>query len=157
IGKILEREPDWSALPAQTPARIRRVLLRCLAKDPWDRLRDIGDVRLEIDGIEEVSADVSKDVAPRRAEKTRRWLPWIAVVTLAAAVAVFETRRSVPIAENPLANARFSRVTNWDGDESHAAISPDGKWVAFFSDRAGQMDLWLDQLDTGQFRNLTEG
>ena len=49
IAKILEREPDWSALPATTPASIRRLLLRCLAKDPKKRLRDIGDVRIEID------------------------------------------------------------------------------------------------------------
>jgi serine/threonine protein kinase len=49
IGKILEREPDWSALPATTPTPIRRLLLRCFAKDPKQRLRDIGDVRLWLD------------------------------------------------------------------------------------------------------------
>ena len=49
IGKILEREPDWAALPPTTPAIIRRLLRRCLAKDPKQRLRDIGDVRIEID------------------------------------------------------------------------------------------------------------
>ena len=54
IAKILEREPDWSALPAPTPAPIRRLLLRCLAKDPKQRLRDIGDVRIEIDAIDDV-------------------------------------------------------------------------------------------------------
>ena len=54
IAKILEREPDWSALPATTPASIRRLLLRCLAKDPKKRLRDIADVRIEIDAVEEV-------------------------------------------------------------------------------------------------------
>ena len=54
IAKILEREPEWSALPATTPASIRRLLLRCLAKDPKKRLRDIADVRIEIDAVEEV-------------------------------------------------------------------------------------------------------
>ena len=49
IAAILEREPDWSALPAQTPASIRRLLQRCLEKDPKRRLRDIGDARLEIE------------------------------------------------------------------------------------------------------------
>ena len=53
IGKILEREPDWSALPAATPPAIQRLLRRCLAKDPKQRLRDIGDVRIEIDAIDE--------------------------------------------------------------------------------------------------------
>ena len=61
IAKILQREPDWSALPAATPAPIRRLLLRCLTKDPKQRLRDIGDVRIEIDAVHEVlpgTADV---------------------------------------------------------------------------------------------------
>src|SRR5262245_16668458 len=156
IGKILEREPDWSVLPAATPAAVRRLLIRCLAKDPRQRLRDVGDVRIEIDRIDDVPPGVSNDVAPRRAARTRKWLPWIAVATVAAVVAVFEARRPVPLLDNPLANAQFSRVTNWDGEESSAQISPDGKWVAFFSDRAGQMDLWQSQLGTGQFRNLTE-
>ena len=49
IAAILEREPDWSALPAQTPVSIRRLLQRCLEKDPKRRLRDIGDARLEIE------------------------------------------------------------------------------------------------------------
>ena len=49
IAAILEREPDWSALPAQTPLSIRRLLQRCLEKDPKRRLRDIGDARLEIE------------------------------------------------------------------------------------------------------------
>ena len=49
IAAILEREPDWSALPAQTPPSIRRLLQRCLEKDPKRRLRDIGDARLEIE------------------------------------------------------------------------------------------------------------
>ena len=56
IAKILEREPDWSALPTTTPATLRRLLLRCLAKEPRQRLRDIGDVRIEIDTTDEVPA-----------------------------------------------------------------------------------------------------
>ena len=54
IAKILERDPDWSALPATTPEPVRRVLVRCLAKKPQQRLRDIGDVRIEIDALDEV-------------------------------------------------------------------------------------------------------
>ncbi|HTM26721.1 MAG TPA: serine/threonine-protein kinase, partial [Vicinamibacterales bacterium] len=59
IARILEREPDWSALPAATPARIRLLLLRCLAKDPKQRLRDIGDVRIEMDGADDARPRVS--------------------------------------------------------------------------------------------------
>src|SRR3979409_58318 len=53
IAKILEREPDWSVLPAATPPPIRRLLRRSLVKDPKLRLRDIGEARIEIDAIDE--------------------------------------------------------------------------------------------------------
>jgi serine/threonine protein kinase/Tfp pilus assembly protein PilF len=49
IVSILEREPDWQALPASTPAKIRDLLRRCLQKDPQRRLRDLGDARIEIE------------------------------------------------------------------------------------------------------------
>src|SRR5258708_1796065 len=49
MAAILEREPDWTKLPVAAPAQVRRLLLRCLQKDPSCRLRDIGDARLELD------------------------------------------------------------------------------------------------------------
>ena len=49
LASILEREPDWSALPESTPPSIRRLLQRCLDKEPKRRLRDIGDARMEIE------------------------------------------------------------------------------------------------------------
>ena len=48
IAKVLGHEPDWQALPTDTPALLRRLLRRCLDKDPKERLRDIGDARVEI-------------------------------------------------------------------------------------------------------------
>ena len=53
IAKILEREPDWSALPGSTPEMVRRVLRRCLEKDARKRQRDIGDARLAFEEVEE--------------------------------------------------------------------------------------------------------
>ena len=159
IAKILEREPDWSALPAATPAPIRRLLLRCLTKDPKQRLRDIGDVRIEIDAIDEVlpgTPDVQgAPAAPANA--WLKWLPWVALIALAAGMVAWEVGRGVPIevASNPLANATFSRVTNWEGTEEHAEISPDGRFVAFLADQAGELDVWVSQVGTGRFDNLT--
>jgi Tol biopolymer transport system component len=57
--------------------------------------------------------------------------------------------------ENPLANAQFARLTDWEGTEGAAEISPDGRFVAFIADRAGEFDLWLKQVGTGEFINLT--
>ena len=78
IAKILEREPDWSALPAATPARIRRLLVRCLAKDPKQRLRDIGDARIEMDAADDAlprASDETMSSAARRAKTGTTWLP----------------------------------------------------------------------------------
>jgi len=49
IARILERDPDWAALPANTPPGVRALLHRCLEKDRNHRLRDIGDARLELE------------------------------------------------------------------------------------------------------------
>jgi serine/threonine-protein kinase len=49
IARILERQPDWGMLPARTPRRVRELLRRCLEKDAKQRLRDMGDVRLELE------------------------------------------------------------------------------------------------------------
>ncbi|HKQ59522.1 MAG TPA: protein kinase [Candidatus Eisenbacteria bacterium] len=51
IARILEREPDWSAIPASTPARLRDLVRRCLTKDAARRPRDIGDLRHELHAI----------------------------------------------------------------------------------------------------------
>src|SRR5262249_19740394 len=51
IARILEREPDWKALPISAPPRIVDLLRRCLQKDARQRLRDVGDARIEFDEI----------------------------------------------------------------------------------------------------------
>ena len=59
--------------------------------------------------------------------------------------------------ETPSLNARFQTVTDFDGVEQAAAVSRDGHFVAFLSDRDGQMDVWVTQVGSGQFHNLTRG
>jgi Tol biopolymer transport system component len=156
IARILERDPDWSALPPTTPTSIRRLLLRCLAKDPDKRLRHMGDVRMEIDAIDEVvpgATPAIPDASPRR---PTWWLPWIAVAAIAGGVFVWRAGRAPIIQEAPLTNGQFSRFTDWEGMEFGAEISPDGKFVAFKADRDGQFDLWVSQVGTGRFLNLTQ-
>jgi len=157
IGKILEREPDWSALPPTTPATIRRLLHHCLAKDPKRRLRDIGDVRIEIDALGDLRPGAADETmaSPVSLKIRTTWLPWVALVVLAASVGVWETRRAMTTLEKPLANAQFSLFTNWEGSEEGAEISPDGQLVAFLSDREGEYDIWVSQVGTGFFHNLT--
>ena len=57
--------------------------------------------------------------------------------------------------QNRLADAQFTRFTDFEGAELDGAISADGKFVAFLSDRDGQFDIWVSQVGTGEFVNLT--
>jgi Tol biopolymer transport system component len=58
---------------------------------------------------------------------------------------------------NPIANARYQTITEFEGVEQAAAVSRDGHFVAFLSDRGGQMDVWVTQAGSGEFHNLTRG
>src|SRR5687767_8102638 len=121
IAKILEREPDWSTLPAATPAPIRRLLIRCLTKDPKHRLRDIGDARIEIDALDEMlGTSIVTERMPPAASAARALLPWLFLLALAAGVLAWEALRPARQEPNPLANATFSPVTNWEGTEERA-------------------------------------
>ena len=144
VARILEREPDWSALPASTPAPVRRVLLRCLAKDPRQRLRDIGDVRIEIDAVDgagPATPEVTAARPPSARMRATTWLPWVALVALGAVVGLREVPHPVATPENPLANSEFTLLTNWEGNEGGAEITPDGRFVAFLADRNGEFDI----------------
>ena len=84
LARVLEREPDWEALPADTPPSIRRLLVRCLRKDPKERLQAIGDARLEILEVNAVPSSAVIAVPNRLARR-------FSVVSTAAAVAVAAT------------------------------------------------------------------
>ena len=86
IARILEREPDWSLLPASTPPRLVTLLQRCLVKDPRARLRDIGDARLELIAITNGEADPTARAA---VAGPKAWWPFalVAVLALAAGLA----------------------------------------------------------------------
>ena len=72
-------------------------------------------------------------------------------------VATSQLQRSEYFWRNPLEGAKFTRLTDFEGAEQHAAISRDGKFVAFLSDRAGTWDAWVSQVGTGEVHNLTNG
>lgn len=75
---------------------------------------------------------------------------------LGVAVSNWRTRSSTAsLGDAPLSGAAITRLTDWDGTEALAEISPDGRFVAFLADRDGQFDIWMCQVGTGEFRNLT--
>ena len=100
--------------------------------------------------------------APRPAVRTflSRWtfaLPLAAAVAVLAIGASLWLHKTEYFWRNPIADARFQTVTDFDGLEQAAAISRDGHLVAFLSDRDGQTDVWVTQVGSGEFHNLTHG
>ena len=77
IAAVMESEPDWSVLPPSTPALVRRLLRRCLEKDPMRRLRDVGDARTD---LEDARAELS---APSAAAESSARVAWNRRVALA--------------------------------------------------------------------------
>ncbi|HEU4385491.1 MAG TPA: DNA-binding protein [Anaeromyxobacteraceae bacterium] len=74
-----------------------------------------------------------------------------------AALGAWHLGRRGAAPDDPLAGARFLKLTEFDGIEQAAALSRDGRFVAFQSNRDGRMDVWVTQIGTGQFLNLTRG
>lgn len=128
IARILERDVEWSALPATVPPRVRDLLRRCLQKDPNRRLRDIGDARIEIDDILTGAPD-GNAVEPLHAAARRRLQSWrfraaAAAGVLAVSTAIFlaQTSRDDP---QPV----FRQLTFRHGSLRGARLAADGTIV----------------------------
>jgi serine/threonine-protein kinase len=84
LAAVLRQEIDWKALPADTPPKVRRVLERCLERDPKRRLRDIGDVWIGMDAADEPQPASAAASPVRAGSALSRWLPWAAALVIAA-------------------------------------------------------------------------
>jgi Tol biopolymer transport system component len=161
LASVLKIDPDWNALPAATPASIRRLVGRCLARDRKQRLQAIGEARI---AIEEVLAGAPREGASTPAAGGRqRILPWAAAGMLAFVAAIgwwmaWESTRPV---DHPL--LRLSVDLGPDavaGDRLTAAISPDGTRLVFsLRGPDGKKQLAMRLLDQPQTTLLsgTEG
>lgn len=159
LARVLEREPDFDALPADTAPAVRRLLRRCLEKDPSQRLRDIGDARPELDGRGEPHARTTP--SPKQWRAARRSRPWAAagaaaLVVLAAAWATEQLRRVSPrehrefVLVPPAGISLAARTPPF-------AVSPDGRRIVFAaSDAAGRRALWVQELDSIEARRLPD-
>jgi serine/threonine protein kinase len=153
LASVLARTPDFTRLPPATPIAVRRVLQRCLEKDPHERIRDIGDVRIE---LRDALADpVAGTVPVRRGTAWRLGFGAIAAVVATAMVAVmWPSHRDDPPPELRVDVALPSRVVPFS-----EALSPDGRSIAFASASDGRVRLWVHSLASGRARPLrgTEG
>ena len=155
LSAVLKCEPDWTTLPAGTPAPIRTLLRRCLEKDPNRRLDSATAARLEID--QALAAHASQVTPWSRRMPVRAVAALAAITLLAVAGSVWRLWEQDYFWRNPLANAKVERLTDFEGEETHPAISPDGKLLTFLSDRNGPFDAWISQIGSGQFSNITQG
>jgi serine/threonine-protein kinase len=131
LARVIERDPDWEALPDGLPPTIDAFLRRCLHKDPRSRVRDIGDVRLALSGAFDSHDDIDEPERSPAPSPWQRALPWAAAAVLAF-VAVAVTRWSKPAPAPP-------RVVSFAVGEAaglaasvpafNAALAPDGRFV----------------------------
>jgi Tol biopolymer transport system component len=134
-----------------------RIVSRCLEKTREARFQSARDLAFGLDVLRETGSGAT---AAGRPTGPRPWRSMLGVglvgLVLVALLVSGRTRGTVPGSGTALlANATFTPLTDWEGTEALAAISPDGRFVAFLSDREGQFDIWLSQVGTGEFRNLT--
>jgi serine/threonine-protein kinase len=138
LAAVLRAELNWAALPAATPTSIRKLLRRCLEKDPRERLHDIADARIEIrEEQSEPRADLAgaSAIAPPRPSTLRLVAPYLAAVLAALATGLVVWRVSRP-AEISRPLVRFSidlpdqtQLSPLTRDA--VAISPDGTHLAY--------------------------
>ena len=131
---------------------------KALECDPADRYQSAQDLVVDLRRIRPATKVADQPPPAVAAPAHHAWLPWTLVALLAAAFVVWTlANRSPPGVQNPLSNARFTRLTDFQGAETNPAISPDGKFVAFISDRSGTFDIWLIQANGSSLANLTQG
>ena len=156
IAAVLEREPDWAALPPKTPPAIERVLRRCLEKDPRRRLHAAADARIEIEDALRTPVPASAALAAPRRGSRRIWMASVSLALLAlllGGVAIARYLRRVP--EAPLATRLSLSAPGQVVPQSAPAVSPDGRRVAFVAaDPAGRPMLWIRDLDSLEPRLL---
>jgi serine/threonine protein kinase/Tol biopolymer transport system component len=161
MASVLKTEPDWQAVPATTPAPVRRLLRRCLEKDPRKRLSSIGDARLELDENEAPTATLKPPPPAARPSIASRAWPVLAGVAVTAVVAGLIWPRSRPA--GPLDLARLSILAPPGAeiypDSATVAISPDGTMVAFAVGTVSRSEtqLWVRSLDSSAARRLEDG
>ena len=159
IASVLKSDPDWSALPAHTPAPIRRLLRRCLEKDRKRRLDSAAAARLEIDEALAPIGEACTVTATMPLAAWRRVLPWASTGALAvglAAVLVLWVpwRKASPPA--PLrvsaelgADASLVIASGGGAGGNAAVVSPDGSQLAFVAlpHGGGPPRLYVRRLD----------
>jgi eukaryotic-like serine/threonine-protein kinase len=152
LASVLRAQPDWTALPAETPTAIRRLLRRSLEKDSRRRLSDMADARLEIEETPELAGrDAPREIIHLGGTtRLQRALPWTIAATLAAAlvtiILVWKPWRVAPTPVSQHLSVDLGADASLSGSVEgmrQLAISPDGSMLAFVGERDRVAQLYL--------------
>jgi serine/threonine protein kinase/dipeptidyl aminopeptidase/acylaminoacyl peptidase len=155
LAAVISHEPDLGALPAGTPPEVRRLLRRCLEKDPKRRLRDVGEARIVLETPGPVPGEAPSGPTPERGRRGRRWR-WVAaglgLAALAATSSFLAGRSSAP---NPIEDLRSLRLTFRRGSVVGARFAPDAQTVIYGAAWDGQpLDIYSVRTDVRESRTL---
>jgi serine/threonine protein kinase len=160
LAAVLSKEPpDMGEIAAATPPEVERLIVRCMRKDVNRRSQSMADVKLALEELREASESgkLARRLPPSN-EAAPSWLsrgsvPASLVLGVMILVGLYFFRR----VGNPTVPT-LVRLSPDDGNNySGAAISPDGGFVAFASNKSGSWDLWLQQVGGGDPIQLTHG
>ena len=163
LAGVLKDEPDFSALPAAVPPRIRRLVRRCLKKKPRERLQAIGDARVVIDEVLAGAADEVAASAAMAVERPSRPV-WRVALALAAAAALgalatflaldLARRAAVPLERGPRTLSELSLPEGQARMLGAPVLSPDGARLAVVYEGSsdGMRRIWIRNLATGDLR-----
>jgi serine/threonine protein kinase/Tol biopolymer transport system component len=135
IAKVIEAQPNWELLPAETPISIRMLLTSALTKDRSERLQHIGDARVFLRNIE----------IPRSAPVPVRtgWRVILLAAVLAIALVAAGVPASIYFLRTPDDQAQIRFEIPAPGATSEFAISPDGRNVAYAARHEGKTTIWV--------------
>ncbi len=150
LSKVLQREPDFDALPVETPASVRQTLRLCLKKDPKLRLQAIGDVRLALEGVfESHQTPLAGTMAvPRRGWRPALELAGVAVLAvLGTGVSAWFLTRPAPAPATRLTAVHPGPETLSVGGSQSIVLSPDGRRILYQAATAGRRRIYVRELD----------
>ena len=153
LAAVVRDEPDWTWLPKETPAAVRRLLRRALRKDRRQRLADIADARIELDDASSDDGSARPDRAAVASARRKRWWALFPVASLLALAAIGVRAMRTPSPEVRV--ARFEVPPPAGGRlEWSEPISPDGRMLALIAATDGKSQIWIRPIDAGTARPL---
>ena len=163
MAAIIRADPDWHRLPSDAPRSLTTLVRRCLEKDPRQRLRDIGDARLAMDGgFETGTAKDAAVVDPSPLPIWQRPVPVLAGMLLLTVTTALATWNLTSTGPNQAAGVTRLTLSLPEGQRqprnmsAPIAISPDGTLLAYAARDETGVHLFVRPLDSFEARKIPD-